>query len=384
MALVRLLKPPGEGVGIVLQDAWLRRRVSVVELKPGSRLRGHGVVPGDVLRAINGTLVDDAQHAAELITAPHELELRFERRRDAYAVRLSKGAGERVGVVLGVSMLRRRVLVEALHEQSRLLPLGVRAGDELCEVNGEAVDDATRASSLIADSVELELTFVRHRPRRCMWGPAVVAMLAVCVPLGSVAAGRTWTPSSWLSVANVRMHAVAAASSQYMDSLLHEVRAQLCVDMVPAAQRCVGMVPSVDLERERRAAGVERARLEAQLSAIRTQLSKTERQLADEKLRVPEAPSFDVRYRYDRHRIVELSLLLVAHLESKPANVDASRIFENVKSMFSDFSRGWSDNPSGMGQDLRMLLAICSATQAWFSPSQLSDISFWFKQVAQL
>ena len=131
------------------------------------------------------------------------------------------------------------------------------------------------------------------------------------------------------------------------------------------------------LARVQRDAELERFRLESELAAMRTMYSQAKRELEAEKLRGPAATAFDLSYSYDRHRIVELSTLLVAHLEAKPATVDAGLVFEAMRGMQSDWAGGWSDNPAGIGNDLSMLLAICRATQGWFSLDQLNQITRW-------
>ncbi|KAL3901094.1 MAG: hypothetical protein SGPRY_012336, partial [Prymnesium sp.] len=135
----------------------------------------------------------------------------------------------------------------------------------------------------------------------------------------------------------------------------------------------------------------QRSELEAQITSLQSLLSQRESELSEaskelltEQTRGPAESAFDRRYDYDRNRVVELSLMLLAHLEAKPPSVDASRILGCIRSMYSDWSHGWSDNPPGMGIDLRMLLSITIATKAWFTPAQLSEISAWYSHLKEI
>jgi hypothetical protein len=54
---------------------------------------------------------------------------------------------------------------------------------------------------------------------------------------------------------------------------------------------------------------------------------------------------FDPNYRYDRFRVVELSQLISRHLEEKPHEIEANRIYNCVKNINDDRQRKWADNP---------------------------------------
>jgi Zinc finger, C3HC4 type (RING finger) len=81
-------------------------------------------------------------------------------------------------------------------------------------------------------------------------------------------------------------------------------------------------------------------------------------------------------YKYDRNNVVELSQLISRHLENKPDEIDANRIFNCVRSCVADLQKDWSDNPEHYHTDMRMLLATCSAS-TWFSPKQRQKFLNW-------
>ena len=239
-----------------------------------------------------------------------------------YTVELSKAEGERVGVVLENAVLRRMVLVTHLKPESRLLGLGVRPGDVIKAINGTEVRDATHASKLIAESTELELRCCARPPVQSRVGKLSLLL----VPLAALAIA--WYSPGALSVAG------------RMQDTLTCVRGN-----TPSAleQQHTSEIASVErrLEQEKRKTEQERTRLESQISSLRTQLSEAQHELEAERSRGPSASAFDPSYGYDRFRIVELSLLLVAHLEAKPAAVDPSRIFSCIRAIQADWVGGW-------------------------------------------
>jgi hypothetical protein len=84
----------------------------------------------------------------------------------------------------------------------------------------------------------------------------------------------------------------------------------------------------------------------------------------------------DTNYSYDRSRVIELTQLICRDLESKPVEVDRNRIYNCIRSCYTDYERGYSDNPEHYATDLRMLLQVCSASN-WFSPKQFGNIRQW-------
>uniref|UniRef100_A0A7S1YBG2 RING-type domain-containing protein n=1 Tax=Grammatophora oceanica TaxID=210454 RepID=A0A7S1YBG2_9STRA len=89
----------------------------------------------------------------------------------------------------------------------------------------------------------------------------------------------------------------------------------------------------------------------------------------------------DPNYGYDRTRVVELTQFLAQHLEDKPVNVDAHKIFACINSCYHDFEQNYSDNPEHYSIDLRMLLNVCLATAGWFNDKQLGFIRKWNAKV---
>jgi hypothetical protein len=79
-------------------------------------------------------------------------------------------------------------------------------------------------------------------------------------------------------------------------------------------------------------------------------------------------------YAYDRNSVVNLTKLICQNLENKPASINATKIFECVKNIFSDLNRGYNDNPEHFYVDVRMLLGVCQAS-TWFTQNQKCRIN---------
>ena len=242
-----------------------------------------------------------------------------------YTVKLSKVEGERVGIVLENAILRRMVLVADLKPESSLVGLGVRPGDSITAIDGTEVYDATHASKLIAESSELVLSCCARPPIQSRMGKLSLLL----VPLLALAVAW-WSPGALLfadrmqdTLTCVRGDAPPAVEQQHATKIAELEKDKLRIKQL--AQK----------------AEQERATLESQISSVRTQLLDAQRELQAERARGPDASAFDPTYSYDRFRIVELSLLLVAHLEAKPAAVDPRRIFSCIRSIQADWAGGW-------------------------------------------
>jgi hypothetical protein len=78
-------------------------------------------------------------------------------------------------------------------------------------------------------------------------------------------------------------------------------------------------------------------------------------------------------YAYDRFSVQKLAKLICQNLESRPADINASKIFDCVRSIYTNLKNGYSDNPEHYNMDVRMLLGVCLAS-AWFTDNQYSII----------
>lgn len=90
----------------------------------------------------------------------------------------------------------------------------------------------------------------------------------------------------------------------------------------------------------------------------------------------------DPSYSYDRSQVVKLSQLICAHLENKPDEIDANRIFNCVRNCIKDYEKGWGDNPEHFGLDMRMLIHVCLAS-TWFTDRQRIQIQECAKEMAR-
>ncbi len=92
----------------------------------------------------------------------------------------------------------------------------------------------------------------------------------------------------------------------------------------------------------------------------------------------PDVPKlFTGHYNFHRGNVVQLSQLISRYLENKPGNIDSNKIYNCVRSCYTDLEKGYSDNPEHYYKDVRMLLATCLASN-WFSNNQHSGIKQWY------
>lgn len=89
---------------------------------------------------------------------------------------------------------------------------------------------------------------------------------------------------------------------------------------------------------------------------------------------------FTGQYHYRRENVVELSQLISRYLENKPNDIDSNRIYNCVKSCYTDLKANYNDNPKYYYEDMRMLLTTCHATAGWFSDKQMDNIQGWLKE----
>jgi hypothetical protein len=95
-----------------------------------------------------------------------------------------------------------------------------------------------------------------------------------------------------------------------------------------------------------------------------------------ENLRHMPASVDEVHYNFNRTNVVQLSQFISRYLENKPAEVDANKIFNCVRSCYMDMEKDFDDNPEHYEVDMRMLLAICNAS-TWFTVKQGNSIWNW-------
>ena len=82
---------------------------------------------------------------------------------------------------------------------------------------------------------------------------------------------------------------------------------------------------------------------------------------------------------FGRDSIVDLSLLVAQNLTRKPRGLDSGRIFNFVRSCYTDLEKDFSDNPDGYRDNVKMLLATCQSC-SWFSPRQQENFDKWFQR----
>jgi len=87
---------------------------------------------------------------------------------------------------------------------------------------------------------------------------------------------------------------------------------------------------------------------------------------------------FHGHYNFKRENVVQLSQLISRHLENKPSSIDQNKIFNCVRTCFTDLERDYSDNPAHYYLDVRMLLVTCLAS-TWFTPNQRNNIDNWYR-----
>ena len=91
----------------------------------------------------------------------------------------------------------------------------------------------------------------------------------------------------------------------------------------------------------------------------------------------PDLPKiFHGHYDFRREDVVKLSQLISRHLEDKPDDIDSNKIFNCVRSCFTDLEKAYGGNPKHYYMDMRMLLATCLAS-TWFSGNQRRHIEKW-------
>ena len=67
-------------------------------------------------------------------------------------------------------------------------------------------------------------------------------------------------------------------------------------------------------------------------------------------------------------------------LIDKPAEIDSNRIYNCLKSCYTDLERGYGDNPEHYFMDMRMLLSTCLAP-TWFTDRQRGNIIDWYSKM---
>jgi hypothetical protein len=133
------------------------------------------------------------------------------------------------------------------------------------------------------------------------------------------------------------------------------------------------------LREEKEALVRERSVLNAFLDEKNQENEALQRNLSVVKEKLAKHTMFDSSYSYNRHNVVQLSQLIARNLENKPAQVDANRIFDCVRSCYIDLQQGWNDNPEHYFIDMRMLLATCGASN-WFTNRQSHNIQKWLRE----
>jgi hypothetical protein len=83
-----------------------------------------------------------------------------------------------------------------------------------------------------------------------------------------------------------------------------------------------------------------------------------------------------VHYNFNRTNVVQLSQFISRYLENKPAEVDANKIFNCIRSCYMDLKKNYEDNPEHYEIDMRMLVATCHAS-TWFTDKQTNNFWNW-------
>ena len=131
--------------------------------------------------------------------------------------------------------------------------------------------------------------------------------------------------------------------------------------------------------------GAEMEAVQQERDRVAEELANTQQQLrgvaslllvAQRSLQRATELEFDRSYSYNRHKVVRLSQLIARYLEDKPHEINANRIYNNVKNCYDDLQKSWADNPKHYHIDMRMLLTTCAAS-TWFSPNQSANIGGW-------
>jgi hypothetical protein len=105
------------------------------------------------------------------------------------------------------------------------------------------------------------------------------------------------------------------------------------------------------------------------------QQTKEEKNLAIQNC-VREKPASNGKggYAYDRHCVVKLTKLICQNLENKPIDINANKIFERVRHIYVDLTKGHADNPEHLYIDVRMLFGVCLASN-WFTDKQRQNLN---------
>ena len=123
------------------------------------------------------------------------------------------------------------------------------------------------------------------------------------------------------------------------------------------------------------------SRLKEQVATLRNTIQQKDNRINEV---VTDATNFDPRttgifiedYSYGRFDVVKLSQLISSRLENKPYYIDSNKIFNCVQACFRDWNAGYTDNPKCYFLDMRMLLAICLASN-WFTGNQSNKMIEW-------
>lgn len=116
-----------------------------------------------------------------------------------------------------------------------------------------------------------------------------------------------------------------------------------------------------------------------ELDSLRQEVArlKSQNQILERRPNLPTL--FNGTYNFGRENVVQLSQLISRYLENKPEEIDKNRIYNCVRACYTDFNRGFGDNPEHYDIDMRMLLATCLAS-TWFSPNQYSSMLKWYNE----
>ncbi|CAB9506707.1 TNF receptor-associated factor [Seminavis robusta] len=137
----------------------------------------------------------------------------------------------------------------------------------------------------------------------------------------------------------------------------------------------------------------ENGRLRAELERISTELLQRQREVEElkstnQQMKVKEGEIFNAMmtilqlpkenskggYDYSRHSVVKLTKLICQHLENKPDNIKANKIYECVTKIYGDLDKNHFDEPAFLYMDVRMLFGVCLAS-TWFSDNQRRQLS---------
>lgn len=148
--------------------------------------------------------------------------------------------------------------------------------------------------------------------------------------------------------------------------------------------------PLVEVQAAKHRLEVEKQQLQAQLLSVTSQhamlcvdvaeLRRDNQRLRGE--RDARTVRLDPSYAYGPHRVVELSRLILQHLEDPPSSIQTNRIFNCVQSIHAAWRRGHCDGDEDAFRRNLMTLLAAAGSSCWFTPRQHEMIDDMLRQAA--